>query len=358
MLCLSAGLLAGLLLSSSSPPKPSALFFSGLFSALVFVCKQNFGLAALLAFLLWFLINPLLRRSSAFIIYLFGYLSCISLFLFCLFITGSLPAYFHDLYYFTYDRIFRSGVLNSSWPWQFSSSLPAVIGKIALYLSPLLISVIAFFRLLQLRTSHLLIFPLLSIFYYLLSIRPTTDQVHLTPLIALSLLSLALLTVNASRTVKIFLTVSFLPLLLLGAYSATFRNYYRWEAPLYTQTAFLSHSRVNLWVSPDTAVTVNRLTDFFSSTTAPQAPLFVYDYAPVFYLLLDKTNPTRHDYVQPGVTTPKVEMEIITSLQSTPVIHLLTHDNPSPASTAITAFIDSAYHPVFRQNQYLVWEKN
>jgi hypothetical protein len=191
-------------------------------------------------------------------------------------------------------------MLASGLPWEYPSPIIYKMFKIILYLIPIIISLLSLVVLLK-KNKHLFFVPTLVILYYLLSIRPTTDYVHLTPLIALSFISLIVIYPLLKKGGKAIIIIFALLFLIFGIYSSLFRNYYRWNAPLVSENYFLAIPHAYILTDLGTAQNAMELVKFIDSHTKKGEPIFIYGLNPMFYLLSERDNPTRYDYYYPQV---------------------------------------------------------
>jgi len=358
MICVTLGIGVALttLPTESKNLQKHRAFISGLLTAGIFVAKQNFGLAILLPIFLNFLFNKRFNDRRTFLFFLLGYLTVIVTQIIYFLGTGSLVSYLSEFYQLTIIKIVREGVLASPYPWQYESTLFYRFGKTFFYLFPLLFAVACFVFLWK-RDRKLLILPLMVASYYLLSIRPTTDYVHLTPLLALTApLTFYFYKFITNRIGKAFLVFGLILFVLSGFYSSLFKRYYRWNTPLLNENVLINHPRVQVWADEPAREIVSSINQYFVNKNDKK--LFVYSFTPMFYFILDKQNPTRYDYLHPGFLTKSVDSEIVTRLNKENLSHVITDVNIEYDPSNIAWFIKTNFTRDFAVGGFTIWKKN
>jgi hypothetical protein len=208
------------------------------------------------------------------------------------------------------------------------------------------------------KSRGLLHLGAISLTFFLFSFRPTTDYIHLTPLLALSSICLVLsLSYYQKYHQQVLMSVSISLLLFVGAYSALFRNYYGWDTPLIAHAFSVHTPRLGVTVDHKTTVTLVPLVEYLEQKMKDQSKLFVYSFSPSIYFLADKSNPTRYDYVHSGMLTPELESSVSQALV-TPEVRLVVTDHPIFNDTSLIATtIKDAFIPVAWFGDFTVWEK-
>ncbi len=358
MFCLTAGLATGAvyLAFPQSHRQNLLLLTTGVLSAITFILKQNFGLAIFLSNVMFFIIgSKQFLRIRPLFWHACGYSFVIILQLIYFLNNHSLSSYLGQIWYYTYDRIFLQGVFSTSYPWEFPAPLLYKILKTLFYLWPLIISVIALKKSRTLARNTVF-FPILCIFYYALSIRPTTDLIHLAPLIALSGISLIIVYHRLlTSPVKLFTSLSVSALIIFGAYNSVFGYYYRWSTPLARQNLFLSLPRSYVWVDNRDYQSLNEISAYFAARTPRDKYILVYNFAPIFYFLLDKTNPTPYDYLHSGALTPVVEQNVSSSLENKAVRHIIVNTDLDTDRSEISRYIRLHYRLDRQINNYTIY---
>ncbi len=360
MLCLTLALMNGALyVVISNKKKSKKLFFlTGVLSALVFICKQNFGLASFFANFFMFILVKDFRNRKYILLHAAGYISVIVLQLLLLVTQGVLDDYINSFYYFTVVKIFQQGILNSPYPWQYTVSPVILVLKMLLYLLPLIIAVIAFILLYTKKVSRgILFFPIITGLYYVLSIRPTTDYVHLAPLLAVSLVPLLLIfSYERDRWKKMIYGAVLIILCIVGGYTSYFSNYYRWNPPLRANTYFVNDNSVLLWTDKEQYDAINGITAYFDNHAKDEKYVFVTRFTPVFYMLLDKKNPTVYDYAEPSVIEKEKRLAILQRLREHEVKHIIVDIPLKTDKTAIGEYVQKNYVQSAQFSKYTIWK--
>jgi len=357
--CLTTALGSGIFFTKGfeNKKKNLPLFLTGALSAITFLFKQNFGLAIVIADAFVIIFIKEFRKTKLIFWHIFGYITIITLQVLYFLFTGSFSSYLKEIYYFTVIKIYQQGIFNSGLPWDYPAPFLVKAMKVILYALPLLISLFSILKIYKNKKKYLLYFPFVSLAFYGLSIRPTTDYIHLTPLIAISLIPLAIVYKDFKNLWGKYLSLSLiLVLMFFGLYSSLFRNYYRWNTPLIKENVFVNNPKVLIWTDDKNSLVINKITQYFKTNAKNEKYTFVYDFDPVFYLILDKKNPTPYDYLHPGVTSVDIQKEIIKTLTDKKIKHILTNTDIKNNSSPLPYFIKTKYKPVYTTYEYIIWQ--
>ncbi len=302
------------------------LFFlscAGVFMVLTFLSKQNFGLAGFFILILTlYMLKPAAKKEG--LLYLIpGILVTVLLFLLYLLLTNSYIPFVNDFLSYTVQRIVISHSLTT--PFIYPSSVPVMIIKTCIYMIPL---VLGFATLLRGKTNPFVgSIGIYTVLFYLLGIRPTTDYIHLVPLLAIAALPLGIL---ADRThTKIGICVLFL-FAVVGFMRGFYTNYYKWEAPLSSQNILLKIPSSDIYTSAKISSEVTSVSEYARSKHIKS--LFIYEYAPLFYLLSGSRNPTPYDLIDQSDFYKPYQQEII---------HILTEKRTNTIITGYSIFEDT-----------------
>ncbi len=367
MFCLTTAIATGTCVVFARESKKAWILFllTGICSGVTLLFKQNFAVAIFLSNFIFFVFVKEFHKKNVVVWHLFGFFSVVLLQLFYFLQTQTLGWYLSEMKFLLIEQVLLKGVLNSAYPWQYPGPIFYQIVKFLLYISPLLISLgsLIYFWLkkdtLKNFQPAVLYFPIVSILYFLLSFRPTTDYVHLVPLIALSSINIVLTIAYLPHSaIKNFILSATFVLLFLGGYTALYKNYYRWDPSLLQQSTWSSDPHLQLYTSLSSQREIRELQIYFQQHAANEKYLFVYNYAPLWYVVLDKHNPTRYDYLHPGVLNPAMENETIQQLQTFAVQHIITNMGLENDPSQIAQYIFQYYHPVKTLGDTKVWEKN
>lgn len=302
------------------------LFLSGIATFAVFLAKQNFGIIMLLPIAVFFLVKHA-RNIHSILTFSYGYVW--SLIIFCIFLlqTDSFAPFIFDFYNYTIRRI----ILNESITTNFIyiDTLPPMVGRTLFYLLPFIVSAAAFTLLFIRRRFHLLFIPVFVASFYVVGIRPTTDYVHLAPLLALVGLPVSLyLRFNISSSIRMLLLASSLFLILLGFQTALFKGYYRWDEPLTKHNFFLHHEKVNIFLN---SKFYNEFRDFqetLNQKTGENDYIFVNSYNPMLYFVTDRKEPTKSNFLKIEIEPREYYDEVVGNLIAKNVeIVILDHNS-------------------------------
>lgn len=317
-------------------------FCTGAALALNIIFKQNLGLALGGAFFFYLIFTGKIKNIKRILANLFGFTAIIAIQLLYFWKTSSLSWFIKDFYYLTYQKIFAEGVLTSHYPWEYGGSLLYKTVKTIFYLSPVFFTLPIIFRPFKKKKKYTLIF-FTVIFYYILSIRPTTDYVHLAPLIALSSLPLLIIFNKPKERGKLMLTVFIIFLITFAGYSATFKNYYRWYKPLIKQNEYFKNPRGRIWIDPDLNKQIDTVSNYYKTNAYEEKYTFVYSYDPFLYFILDKQNPTKYNDLHPGYLNDEISSEIIKTLDEKSLKHIVIQTDVAKDKSSIGLYLDKNY---------------
>lgn len=339
-----------LLLKLSTEKHERLAFFVGITAALVFFFKQNFALAIVIYNVFCFITLSNLRSKAYLFKYLKGYLAGCILILMYFVLTQSLFVFISETYYLLFQKIFLDGMLSSRF------IAPDVwykqVIKGLFYLLPLIISLYSVFVCYK-RRSNFIILPIFTSFYYLLSIRPTTDYIHLAPLLSLSGLSLApLFTFKQTKKLAAF---SLFFLILIGIYSFFKQGYYKWEAPILSQNIYMSLPRTKIFVDSKNDYQIKQLQKVFENSHSSY--VFIHHFAPMYYFIFDKKNPTYYDCFQIPLMTKKAQEDVIDDINKKSVKLILTDTNLIGDSTIFANYVKASFNQKYKTQDYYIWER-
>jgi len=274
------------------------LFLAGCIASLVLLTKQNFGASILLHEIIVaiYLFKVGSKRKIMFL--LRGTLFILGVFSLYLILSNSIRPFFHEMYSFLIlDAIISDGFKYQT-PFSFPAPLLYKTAKIALYTAPIVTSFMALFFALR-NKSQLVLIPIFLIFIYLAGIQPVMDTIHLSPLIALSVINLGLITsfTKTTRSKRIIYGI-LLVLFFVGGYSGIFRSYFKWFAPLYVSNTVLDSPRAKILLEKNDARTINQTIEYISSHTQKNDYFFNYGMTPLFYFLADRISPSRFNTIE------------------------------------------------------------
>lgn len=360
MLCLTVGLLMAVCFELLTSRKEKSLlwFLNGVLTGWMILLKQNFGIAIVGSTFIWLIFSGEWKLWRRVVVYGIGIASVLFLQLWYWVHTGTLLHYISDMKYLLWERIIQQGVLNSEYPWQYPGPLHYQIAKFFFYLLPFIINTSAFFLVWKRKEKKQYFLPIFANLFYLLSIRPTTDVVHLVPLLAISGLNVGVIhqQIKAEFLKKIIVACLAVGG-CFGMYHGFMKNYYRWDMPLIEQTYFESTLSMKIWTNPGVAQTVRQLQLYVEKEAPHQSELFVYNYAPYLYLALDKRNPTRYDYLHTGVMNEEIEREIMAILDSKKLALVIANFPLKNDPSTLSQYIQAHYEQKETFGDFTVWKR-
>lgn len=330
-------------------------FLAGLMTFLVFLSKQNFGAGTVVVLLLSFLFTPLVNKRTYFAYYASGILSMASVFFIQLLVTSSLFPFIENMYLYTLKRVFIDKGLDT--PFLYEGNFVARFAKFFFYVSPLIISVICFWILLK-KNRKLLFIPLLTAVFYFMGIRPTTDYVHVSPLIALSIVPMVLVLAYLKKEyINNFFIGIFLLYMGIGLYTAYYKGYYQWEAPLKEYTYFSSNPRIHLFLKEEQAKDAEDLQKYVATRTRRGEQIFVYYYAPLVYFITDRSNSTPYDLISTNQLPISYQMKIINLLKQKKIKLVMLHEFNKNEDALVPNYIRKNYRYTKTVAGFLIYEK-
>lgn len=288
------------------------LFVAGLSCFLVFLSKQNFGASIGLVALTFFSIRHA-RKLSHILSFLYGFSWGLIFFAIYLLNTKSVPAFISDFYLFTIKRIVINSGLTTSFI--YPDTPTNMLARTLLYLTPLILSVLALVLVTKRRRFHLIFLPVFVLSFYLVGIRPTTDYIHLVPLLSLIGIPIALiLRYNIVSTVRAVLLIFSAGMIILGFQTGLFKGYYRWDSPLITNTIYSSNPRVGVYLNEKLDSTFKQFVALTNKYTMPHDYILVNSYNPMIYFVTDRREATKHNFISTGVVPNDYYKEVLGTL--------------------------------------------
>lgn len=329
-----------------------ALFLSGIFTGLSLVFKQNLAAAIFIAVLISILVSSR-NRNENLKKYFMGFSLPLVLTGLFLFLTGALPAFLYGIYYFIYEKTILLGLQVTPFV---QPDLPLnMFLKLVIYTFPFWISLLAIYLSFKHKKQFLPV-GIFCLFFYIFGIRPTTDYIHLAPILSLSALPLGLILFHTkNEATKIMIYILCLILLSIGFLNVGYRHYYRWDSPLIEHSVLINHPRVLLFGNGMAEKSINEIQKILRENPPSNKYMFIYGFMPMYYFLTDTKNPTRFDFIPP--LSRAEEEEIINNLLEKDVKIVLTLSNITDDKSLLGNFIKKNYklkrYPVF-----YVWQKS
>ncbi len=327
MFVLPFSLLILYLLVKNNTKKYSFVPFSvGILCFVVFLFKQNFGIIFIPV--LFSLLTARNRNKTDILYACYGLTWGIIIFCTYLLLTDSFASFISDFYTFTIKKVLFQNDITT--PLFYSDTPIKIAARSLLYFSPLYLSLVALGILAYRKRYHLMYIPLTVLLYLFVGIRPTTDYVHVVPILSLIGLPIVIIA-NQFPTSFVKMTVySFVVLLVvLGFHSALFRGYYRWDRMLSENNQYVG-GKVKILTNPQFASINNMLSNIVNKFTKKGEYIFINTYAPLEYFVLERENPTPYDF--PGFVSPTTyEQTVIYNLiaKKVKIVFMLSENDQS-----------------------------
>jgi len=325
----------------------SYFLLSGVLLGTILLCKHNFGAALIVSLCCYYII---VRPSNKILLIIFGIFIPIILFTGYLLLTQSFLSFLSDMNTYTIQEVLFNKSLSVPFPSQ-------SIGKLILYLFPAIVSIILGIGI-YIKKIHmkLLIIPLSIFTFYLFGIFPTPDWTHLLPLLSTMGILYALLPNIFGNKYRFYCYILMIFVIGAGLYSLSFRNYYRWEAPLTKQVNCLSSGVMKyICIDEKNKTVINQTLAFVSRETKNDSYIFAFYNDPIYYFLSQKSNPTR--YIDFNVNIEKKEEQnVISELKKKKVNVIVTRFSPTSSNSKfITKYIEKNYQQINRVYEFIVW---
>jgi len=349
-----SGILTCLLLLVSIKKKSYLYFFlSGITTGLTILFKQNFGFALLINNLIFYIILRKSINKNHIFSHIFGVFLIPSAMLIYFLQNNALVPLINDLYFFMIEKYLLEGM--QSTPFIYPDIWFKQIIKTILYLSPLIISTIAAILSFK-KNKNITFIATFTFTFYLLGIRPTTDQVHLVPLLSITGIPLLIIyTLIKNDLLKKAIILFQILFILLGFYSALYRNYYRWNTPLIYQNKSIDHPRLGVFSDDINQRLIVEIQQFVDKHTKPKSYIFIYNYSPSFYLLTDRKNPTKFIFMPHNLLTKNDMKEIIQNLKNKKVKVIITDIDIMIDKSILSDYIQENYKPMKELYNYKLW---
>ncbi len=316
------------------------LYFSGISAFFVFVAKQNFGIIFIIPILIFFLTKSS-RQAKYLLNFLTGYMWGIIGFTIYLLKTSSFGPFLSDLYFFTIKRILINDALTTHFIYH---DQPLVmILRTSFYLLIPIVSIATFILLYIRRRFHLLFLPVFVLVFYIVGIRPTTDYIHLVPLLSLIGIPIALyLRFNIYTTVRYLLLIFSLTLIIIGFQTALYKGYYRWDTPLVTHNYFMNENRSHIFVNEKFYFEFKDMITTTSRFTKKGDYIFVNSYNPLLYFITDRKEPVKNNYLTVEIDPKEYYSEMVGNLVAKK-IKIVILDHNSIQNLPVKKFINDNY---------------
>lgn len=334
-------------------------FWAGISSFFVLMFKQNLGVGVIAACIISFVfIHKGNTKTSKYLNYYFLGVGVIALlFLVQLSFTDSLVPFIYYFYFITIKVILLENQLGT--PFFYGEGLLKLV-KAIFYTLPLTVSsfVIIHSIIKKAGLEKYIFLSLIPLFFYLLGIRPTTDLMHLTPLLALMSIPLSLM-IFQIKDLRIKLPASLfsLGLIGLGFYSAIFSGHYKWGTPIVQQNHYLSNDRVKVFVGDDYSSSIPLMISYIEELTEKDDYIYVQRLEPMYYFIFDRKNPTRFGGVGTGMLKGKPEYEALEDLKRSQPEIVIGQQYKDMDDRVITKYIKQNYVPYIQLGRNIILQR-
>lgn len=334
-------------------------FFVGITLGLTIITKQNFAVALLITTFFALIQTKKLTVKTIQKIWA-GALIPIILFLLSLLTTNSLNSFLENIYFYTIKGIVLENIYTTPFV-HGDTNFDKFLNTIG-YSFPLFISTVSFIVLFCKNSKYAYI-SLFVILFYIFSIRPTPDYVHIVPILSLLGLPFAFLVPVKNALKKIFL-VLFAVFILAGLYSAIFKGFYRWETPLIhkgwttplIENSIFSNTASSLiFVDKSSEKSIRELSIFFQKNALQNEYIFVNYYSPMMYFITNTKNPTRFEIIDQSSFYIPFQDKITQSIQEKNVRFIISYKKNS--GSFLEEFIKENYNLAFTTGDITVWQK-
>lgn len=340
------------LLKTLNKKNKKYLLYAGLTTGLSFLFKQNFGLMLFITGITFFLVNPAFRKRQFIYQYLVGLFIPFFFFLLFLILSGSFNGYLQNLWFYTIENIIIKQQLTT--PFFYGSNIVQKLIKAIFYLIPVWISMISGLLIWKEKRKYLFI-CIWVISFYLVSIRPETDFVHLVPILSITGILLVLLPITL-RVIRLGIYIFSVFMIVLGFWTGLFMGYYRWEKPLAENTYWNNYKNVKIWTDSRWTQFINELNQTLNKFSIKKDYLFINANTPLLYFLSNRKNPTQYDFIIPYALTPNIQKEIILNLMNKEVKLVITEETDQ-YETPVSQYIRQQYIPIKSIDKFILWKK-
>ncbi len=330
-------------------------FAAGLTTALTLLSKQNFGIALCITSFAFFCFSNPKEKIVRLIRYLTGVIFVFVIFAVYLIFTQSFVPFFQNMYFYMFKKILLENVLSTPIP--YGKTILLTIAKFFIYTFPFTVSALGLIYTGKKFRKFIFLFVFVIIFY-LLGIRPETDYVHLSPLLALTGIPLIIIWKSTKKNLARFALVISIIVMITGLYTALFNNYYRWEMPLVKDVYFVSDKNMRIWLDPKEYETLRFFKTTIDQYTKSSEYIYVNLHAPFIYFYVNRKNPIRYYYTQHYATGKHEQQEITDNLIAKNVRLIIADPSYSKRTTLVDDFITYQFHPIASHDNYIILLRN
>jgi len=340
-----------------TPPKQHVsrnILLSGIFVFVTFLCKQNFGPMIFLCLLPYFYFLKK-QRVKSFLIFSGGLFTAGFLFLMFLSLTHSLQGFINDMYEFTIRRILYDRDLTT--PFLYKDTFIKTSGRAFIYLLLPLSSIYAMRLLYVSKKREFLFVPLFVLGFYFVGIRPTTDYIHLVPLLSLLGLSLSTIITFSKNGATILLTQACIILCIIaGLYTALFKGYYRWDSPLILHSHSVNLPKAKVKMNRESSIELTSIVTRIQSESQKNDAIYVHYYAPLLYFLSDRKALSGYDFLENDVDFMKYQKVTIAAIEKEQLKIVVTNTSTDD-NTPFMHYLKSHYKILDSVGNFVIWKR-
>ena len=140
--------------------------------------------------------------------------------------------------------------------------------------------------------------------------------------------------------------------------TAIFKNYYRWDSPLYKQNSFSDQTKAKIFVDQKFNRVIPEVVGEIKKNSTKNDYIFIFPNAPIFYFLSDRKNPTKFINLPVGLHTANQDRRTVKDLKKKRVNLILTNEPPANSKyPAIADYILKNYLIKKQFFEFTLWEK-
>lgn len=147
-------------------------------------------------------------------------------------------------------------------------------------------------------------------------------------------------------------------LIVGGFYTAIYYGFYKWERPLSSQNYYLSLKRGGIWISAENNTEFANIFSALNKYSRNNNYIFVFDYQPMIYYLLEKNNPTKFDLIAYNNYFLSGIPEVISDIKSKRVNFIMTNKSILGDKNKVAIYIKKNYRMVGGSEHFYFWSKS
>lgn len=328
---------------------------AGIVTALVLLSKQNFGIAIIITAFAYVFFLKSQGKKTILLQYLRGIVSVFVIFALYLILTKSLIPFFQNMYFYIFQKILLGNMLHTSLP--YGKTFLLTVLKFLIYAFPFIIAV-AGIVISHKKSPKFLFLFIFVISFYLFGIRPETDYVHLSPILALTGIPFVIIWKITKNVLRLSVLVASITIMVAGLYTALFNNYYRWEMPLITDIYFMPEKNMRIPLDPKEYQTLNFFKKTVNQYTKTGEYIYINLHAPFLYFYLERKNPSKYYYAWHYATDNIRQKEIINDLIDKKVRLVIADPSYVKSTAPVDNYIRREFKPIKMYDKYAVLLRN